>query len=89
MTVENDYIFKFNSASKKISINGLSFEFYEKVYAVKYKEPDSIFTRELFLKTETEYSESADLYIKLNEYDIIENQVILIQNHFFFYFNRL
>jgi len=72
-----DYIFKFNSNPFKIVLNDLIFEFYEKVYCRDYNEPDSIFTRELFIKALIDIGYK-DVEGVINSYKLIVDDIMLI-----------
>jgi len=95
----DEYIFKFNDEPKFIKINNVSIEIFENVYVYEYKEPDSIFTRELKLRIKQNINEGdseADLlsfFVKLvNEISIVMsvlfNHRIYICDYYAEYFDE-
>lgn len=77
-----EFIFKFTEDSKKIIINNQEFEFYEKVYCYDYKEPDSIFSRELFIKTSIkQYDLNPEKILNVNE--VIIDDIMKILSYLF------
>lgn len=63
---DDDYIFKFVSPKFMLDLNFGTIIFDDWVYAVKLQEPDSKFTRELFIEIETEVSNYEDRNNLLN-----------------------